>query len=163
MRCPFCHDNNDAVIDSRESGEGEFVRRRRECQHCQKRFTTYEKIDEIPLMAIKKDGRREQFNPDKIFNGIRRACEKRPVNNDEIEKIVRSIETLIHDNKAREFPTDKIGQLIMEKLKKLDDVAYVRFASVYRDFQDISDFLQELKPLTSKSKSKSNKSSPPAV
>lgn len=150
MRCPFCQSNNDSVIDSQEVCEGEFVRRRRKCLNCQKRFTTRERIDNIPLMAIKKDGRHEQFNPDKILKGILRACEKRPVNTVDICRIVRDIETLIHDNKARAFPTNKIGQFIMEKLRRLDVVAYVRFASVYRDFQDIADFLQELKIISVK-------------
>src|SRR5438874_10302150 len=136
MKCPFCGFINEKVVDSRESKEGESIRRRRECIHCDKRFTTYERIDEIPYMVIKKDGRRERFDRQKVLNGLMRACEKRPVSIGKLEQIVNEAETFVVDSPDRERTTSEVGELIMDRLKKLDKVAYVRFASVYMDFAD---------------------------
>ncbi len=147
MRCPFCGHPEDKVVDSRESKEGESIRRRRECLQCEKRFTTYERIDEIPYMVVKKDGRRERFDRQKVLNGLMRACEKRPVSIGKLEQIVNEAETFVIDSPERERRTSEIGQLIMEHLKKYDKVAYVRFASVYLDFKDIREFMSELKEL----------------
>src|SRR5712672_2938790 len=130
MKCPFCGFENDKVVDSRESKEGESIRRRRECMKCEKRFTTYERIDEIPYMVVKKDGRREKFERQKILAGLLRACEKRPVATPKLEAIVDEIETVVHEATERELTTTEIGEMIMHRLKKLDKVAYVRFASV---------------------------------
>jgi transcriptional repressor NrdR len=146
MRCPFCGKNNeDQVIDSREGADGEFVRRRRECTSCKHRFTTYERIDEIPIMVVKKDGRREPFDRQKILTGLLSACEKRPISPAKIESIVNAIEKFVHESPDRECPTKKIGDIVMKKLKDTDQVAYVRFASVYREFNDVSEFMNELK------------------
>ncbi len=147
MKCPFCGFENDKVVDSRESKEGESIRRRRECLKCEKRFTTYERIDEIPYMVIKKDGRRERFERRKILQGLLKACEKRPVATAKLEAIVDEIEGVVHDATERELTTTEIGELIMQRLKKLDKVAYVRFASVYMDFKDVQEFMSELKNL----------------
>ena len=147
MRCPFCAHPEDKVVDSRESKEGESIRRRRECLKCEKRFTTYERIDEIPYMVVKKDGRREKFDRQKVLNGLLRACEKRPVSIGKLEAIVNEAETFVIDSPERERRTSEIGQLIMEHLKKYDKVAYVRFASVYLDFKDVREFLSELQDL----------------
>ena len=147
MRCPFCAHPEDKVVDSRESKEGESIRRRRECLKCEKRFTTYERIDEIPYMVVKKDGRRERFDRQKVLNGLMRACEKRPVSIGKLEQIVNEAETYVIDSPERERKTSEIGQLIMEHLKKYDKVAYVRFASVYLDFKDVREFLSELQDL----------------
>jgi transcriptional repressor NrdR len=147
MRCPFCGHPEDKVVDSRESKEGESIRRRRECLKCEKRFTTYERIDEIPYMVVKKDGRRERFDRQKVLNGLMRACEKRPVSIGKLEQIVNEAETYVIDSPERERKTSEIGQLIMEHLKKHDKVAYVRFASVYLDFKDVREFLSELQDL----------------
>ena len=147
MRCPFCAHPEDKVVDSRESKEGESIRRRRECLKCEKRFTTYERIDEIPYMVVKKDGRRERFDRQKVLNGLMRACEKRPVSIGKLEQIVNEAETYVIDSPERERKTSEIGQLIMEHLKKHDKVAYVRFASVYLDFKDVREFLSELQDL----------------
>ncbi|ABF43041.1 Protein of unknown function DUF193 [Candidatus Koribacter versatilis Ellin345] len=147
MRCPFCAHPEDKVVDSRESKEGESIRRRRECLKCEKRFTTYERIDEIPYMVVKKDGRRERFDRQKVLNGLMRACEKRPVSIGKLEAIVNEAETFVIDSPERERRTSEIGQLIMEHLKKYDKVAYVRFASVYLDFKDVREFLSELQDL----------------
>jgi transcriptional repressor NrdR len=141
MRCPFCKVDNDRVVDSRASSEGAVVRRRRECLACGKRFTTYERIEETPLRVIKKDGSRAPFDREKIRHGIQRACEKRPVSAAQIEQVVQDIEDEISKRYDREVPTRVIGELIMEKLKSIDSVAYVRFASVYREFKDTADFL----------------------
>lgn len=147
MKCPFCGFINDKVVDSRESKEGESIRRRRECIHCDKRFTTYERIDEIPYMVIKKDGRREKFDRQKVLNGLLRACEKRPVSIGKMEQIVNEAEAFLIDSPERERKTSEIGELIMNRLKKFDKVAYVRFASVYLDFKDVKEFMAELKHL----------------
>ncbi len=147
MRCPFCGHPEDKVVDSRESKEGEAIRRRRECLACEKRFTTYERIDEIPYMVIKKDGRREKFDRQKVLNGLLHACEKRPVAMAQLEAIVNDAEALVVESSEREAKTRAIGELIMRRLGQLDKVAYVRFASVYRDFKDVDEFLAELKEL----------------
>ncbi len=147
MRCPFCNYLEDKVVDSRESREGESIRRRRECLKCERRFTSYERIDEIPYMVVKKDGRREPFSRDKVMAGLLRACEKRPVPTLKLEAIVNSIESYVQSSPERERPTTKLGEMIMRKLKELDKVAYVRFASVYLEFQDVSEFMSELKGL----------------
>jgi transcriptional repressor NrdR len=144
MLCPFCGHTADKVVDSRESKEGDSVRRRRECLGCTRRFTTYERIDEIPYMVVKKDGRREKFERQKALNGLLRACEKRPVGMGDLERMVSAVETMVAESPDRECSTDKIGEVLMEQLRSLDKVAYVRFASVYRDFQDEQEFLKEL-------------------
>ncbi|MBZ5524444.1 MAG: transcriptional regulator NrdR [Acidobacteriia bacterium] len=150
MKCPFCGFENDKVVDSRESKEGESIRRRRECLKCEKRFTTYERIDEIPYMVVKKDGRREKFERQKILNGVLRACEKRPISMGRMEQIVNDVEQYVVDSPERERTTSEIGELIMDRLKQIDKVAYIRFASVYRDFKDVDEFRSELERLLSK-------------
>lgn len=147
MKCPFCGFENDKVVDSRESKEGESIRRRRECLKCEKRFTTYERIDEIPYMVVKKDGRREKFERQKVLNGLLRACEKRPVSIGKLEQIVNETEGFVIDSAERERRTSEIGELIMNRLRNIDKVAYVRFASVYLDFKDVHEFLSELQDL----------------
>ena len=147
MKCPFCANIDDKVIDSREGRTGDTIRRRRECLKCSRRFTTYERIDEIPYMVVKKDGRRERFDRHKVLNGLVRACEKRPVSSSQLESIVDAAETFLVDAPERERSTREIGELIMEHLKKLDTVAYIRFASVYRDFKDVREFKEELEGL----------------
>jgi transcriptional repressor NrdR len=147
MNCPFCGHKEDKVIDSRESKEGDVVRRRRECLGCERRFTTYERSDEIPYMAVKKDGRREKFDRQKVLNGLLKACEKRPVAMAKLAEVVDAVEAKLADNSDREISTTEIGEMLMEHLKNLDKIAYVRFASVYRDFQDVEAFLNELKNL----------------
>ena len=144
MICPQCGVNEDRVIDSRDCRDGRAIRRRRECIKCGKRFTTYEIIEEPSLMVVKKDGRREPFNRDKILTGIKRACQKRPVSVDEMEKIADDIEKTLHASFEREVKTSDVGNLVMEKLKSIDKVAYVRFASVYREFKDGADFMKVL-------------------
>ena len=147
MKCPFCGFINDKVVDSRESKEGESIRRRRECLKCGKRFTTYERTDEIPYMVVKKDGRREKFDRQKVLNGLLRACEKRPVSMGRLEQIVNETESFVIDSVERERKSSEIGELIMNRLRKIDKVAYVRFASVYLDFKDVQEFMTELKDL----------------
>jgi transcriptional repressor NrdR len=147
MKCPFCGHPEDKVVDSRESKEGESIRRRRECLKCEKRYTTYERIDEIPYMVVKKDGRREKFDRQKVLNGLLRACEKRPIPIGKLEQIVNEAETFVIDSPERERRTSEVGELIMNRLRKYDKVAYVRFASVYLDFKDIKEFMDELKHL----------------
>lgn len=147
MICPFCQFNQDRVIDSRESKEGDVIRRRRQCLRCDRRFTTYERIDEIPYMVVKKDGRREKFDRQKILNGLLKACEKRPIAMGRLAEIVDDVESHLSENSEREISTTSVGELLMEKLRSLDKIAYVRFASVYRDFQDEEAFLSELKSL----------------
>jgi len=137
----------DKVVDSRESKEGESIRRRRECLKCERRFTSYERIDEIPYMVIKKDGRREKFERQKVLAGVLRACEKRPISMSKMEQIVNEVETYVIDSSERERKTSEVGEVIMQRLKKLDKVAYVRFASVYMDFKDVKEFMNELKDL----------------
>jgi transcriptional repressor NrdR len=145
MTCPFCGHREDKVIDSRESKEGESIRRRRECLACERRFTTYERCDEVPFMVIKKDGRREKFDRQKVLSGLLRACEKRPVAMGKLAELVDEVEFLLSESPEREISTTLIGERLMERLKQLDKIAYVRFASVYRDFQDVEEFLSELK------------------
>ena len=145
MTCPFCGFREDKVIDSRESKEGDSIRRRRQCLACERRFTTYERCDEVPYMVIKKDGRRESFDRQKVLNGLLRACEKRPISMAVLAELVNQIESELLENAERELSTTTIGERLMERLKALDKIAYVRFASVYRDFQDIEDFFGELK------------------
>jgi len=147
MTCPFCRHRQDRVIDSRESKEGDLIRRRRECLKCMRRFTTYERSDEIPYMVVKRDGRRERFERQKVLEGLLRACEKRPVPVAKLAEIVDAVESSLAENPDRELSTGAIGELVLERLKKLDKIAYVRFASVYRDFQDAESFLVELKDL----------------
>lgn len=144
MLCPHCGAAEDKVVDSRDSRDGRAVRRRRECLKCQKRFTTYEMVEDVPIMVVKKDGRREPFNRQKILAGVRRACEKRPIGIEEMEKLVDEIEKRVYSLAEREIKSSVIGNLVMEKLKILDKVAYVRFASVYREFEDTSDFMKVL-------------------
>ena len=147
MKCPFCGFANDKVVDSRESKEAESIRRRRECLKCSKRFTTYERIDEIPYMVVKKDGRREKFDRQKVLNGLLRACEKRPVPISKLEQIVNETESFVMESAERERKTSEVGELIMSRLRRYDKVAYVRFASVYLDFKDVQEFMSELKDL----------------
>jgi transcriptional repressor NrdR len=147
MKCPFCGFANDKVVDSRESKEADSIRRRRECLKCEKRFTTYERIDEIPYMVVKKDGRREKFDRQKVLNGLLRACEKRPVPISKLEQIVNEAESFVIESAERERKTSEIGELIMNRLRRYDKVAYVRFASVYLDFKDVKEFMNELKDL----------------
>jgi len=147
VTCPFCGHKEDRVIDSRESKEGDVIRRRRECLGCERRFTTYERSDEIPYMAVKKDGRREKFDRQKVLNGLLKACEKRPVPMAKLAEVVDAVEAKLGDNADREITTTEIGEMLMERLRGLDKIAYVRFASVYRDFQDVEAFLNELKTL----------------
>ena len=150
MKCPFCANIEDKVVDSRISSEGETIRRRRECLKCQRRFTTYEYIEKTALMIIKKDGRREPFDRNKILSGFLRACEKRPISMETIEEVVDSIERSLQKNYDKEVLSSDIGELVMDRLHGIDEVAYVRFASVYRQFKDINQFLGELKDLLNK-------------
>lgn len=150
MKCPFCGFNEDKVIDSRSSNEDRSVRRRRECIKCKRRFTTYEYVEEIPLMVIKKDGRREAFDRNKIASGILKACEKRPVSVEKVEAVVDKVEKELQKNFDKEVKAQVVGESVMEHLHKLDEVAYVRFASVYRQFKDINQFMKELKDLLNK-------------
>jgi len=154
MRCPFCGHKEDKVVDSRSTQEESAIRRRRECLKCGKRFTTYEYIEEVSLMVVKKDGRREAFDRKKILSGVIRACEKRPIAMEKMEDVVTQVERAIQKKYDREVPTSKIGELVMERLKFIDDVAYVRFASVYRQFKDVGQFMVELKDILNKEKRK---------
>lgn len=147
MKCPYCGFAQDRVVDSRESKEADSIRRRRECEGCHKRFTTYERIDEIPYMVVKKDGRREKFDRQKVLSGLLHACEKRPVPAANLEQIVDETEAYVVDSPERERSTSEVGELIMSRLKTLDTVAYIRFASVYRDFKDVREFKAELEDL----------------
>src|SRR3989344_1377260 len=151
MRCPYCSSGESRVVDKRESSPG-ITRRRRECQKCKKRFTTYEKVEILDLSIIKKDGTREAFDREKLEKGIRRACEKRPIGQEKIDKIVSEIEAELLNKKAKEVSSREIGELVMKKLKKLDKVAYIRFASVYREFEDINSFEEELDKLKKRMK-----------
>lgn len=144
MRCIFCGNSESKVIDSRSAEDGTTIRRRRECLACGKRFTTYEKVETIPIVVIKRNGMRETFNRDKVLNGILRACEKRPVTLSEIENLIDDVESKLYNMLEREISSEKIGEMVMERLQKLDDIAYVRFASVYRQFKDINSFMEEL-------------------
>ncbi len=147
MKCPFCTFLEDKVVDSREAKDGDSIRRRRECLQCGRRFTSYERIDEIPYMVVKKDGRREIFERNKIMAGLLRACEKRPISASQLESIVDDVEKNAQESTDREMPTSDLGKIIMRRLKELDKVAYVRFASVYLEFEDVSEFMTELKYL----------------
>ncbi len=144
MRCPFCEEPDTKVIDSRPTEEGHAIRRRRECVGCGKRFTTYEKVEELLFMVVKRDGRRESFDRNKILNGIIRACEKRPVSLEQMETVVSDIERTLNNMMEKEISSEAIGEVVMEKLKDLDEVAYVRFASVYRQFKDVGTFVAEI-------------------
>jgi transcriptional repressor NrdR len=147
MKCPFCNHSESKVIDSRESKKGLSIRRRRECISCKKRFTTYEKIEEIPYMVVKKDGSRQPFDSQKLLRGLLKACEKRPIPVRKLEEIVEEIENKVQERADKEIKASEIGLFVMDKLKELDKVAYVRFASVYREFKDVVDFKQELESL----------------
>ena len=147
MKCPFCGHLQDKVVDSRESKEGDAIRRRRQCLECQRRFTSYERIDEIPYMVVKKDGRRERFDRQKVLAGLLKACEKRPVSMVQLETIADKAEAVVQESSEREITTRTVGEMIMNELKNLDKVAYVRFASVYLDFKDVQEFMTELKDL----------------
>ena len=149
MKCPFCGFEESKVVDSRSTDDGARIRRRRECLQCAKRFTTYEVIEHVPVVVVKKDGSREAFDREKLLNGLLRACEKRPVSIDTLDNMIDEIETTLQNSLDREVSSEKIGQLVMEKLKKIDEVAYVRFASVYRQFKDINTFMRELNKLLS--------------
>ncbi len=150
MRCPYCGSVDDRVVDSRESREGAVVRRRRECLGCQRRFTSYERVEEIPLLVVKKDGRREEFDRNKLLRGLRKACEKRPVPTQALERIADEMEAMVAAREPREIATGELGAVVMERLRALDQVAYVRFASVYRRFEDLGDFVEELTSLMGK-------------
>ena len=147
MKCPFCTHLGDKVVESRESKEGDVIRRRRECLECGKRFTSYERIDEIPYMVVKKDGTRERFDRQKLIAGLLKACEKRPVKVSDLETVADRVEASLQERPEKEIATADIGAFVMEELKKLDKVAYVRFASVYRHFRDLGEFMSELKDL----------------
>lgn len=150
MKCPYCNHNEDKVVDSRETAESMAVRRRRECINCGKRFTTYEYVERTPLMVIKKDGRREPFNRQKILTGLLSACEKRPISMERLETLVTDVENELQKKFDQEVESRFIGEVVMEKLAETDDVAYVRFASVYRQFKDINQFMRELREILSK-------------
>ena len=147
MKCPFCGHLSDKVVDSREGKEGDVIRRRRECLECGRRFTSYERIDEILYMVVKRDGSRERFERQKVIAGMLKACEKRPVSVAAVEAVANRVEAALQDRPEKEIPTAEVGAFVMQELKQLDKVAYVRFASVYRHFRDISEFMTELKDL----------------
>ena len=150
MKCPFCSSENTRVIDSRLADDNNSIRRRRMCDECGKRFTTYEKVETIPLIVIKKDNNREQYDRAKIEAGVLRACHKRPISANDINKLIDEVETEIFSREEKEIPSDEIGEIVMDKIKDLDDVAYVRFASVYREFKDVNTFMSELKKMLDK-------------
>ena len=150
MKCPFCSSENTRVIDSRPADDNNSIRRRRMCDECGKRFTTYEKVETIPLIVIKKDNNREQYDRAKIEAGVLRACHKRPISANDISKLIDEVETEIFAREEKEIPSDEIGSIVMDKIKDLDDVAYVRFASVYREFKDVNTFMSELKKMLDK-------------
>ncbi|RMF06143.1 transcriptional repressor NrdR [Candidatus Woesearchaeota archaeon] len=154
MKCPYCSSSDIKVVDKRDTEDGKSIRRRRECLNCGKRFTTYERVDMINLIVVKKDGRREQFDRDKLKLGIIRACEKRPVSADKIESIVSDIEARLRNDESIEISSERIGELVMSRLKRIDKVAYIRFASVYREFADLEEFEKELAKLVRKKKKK---------
>jgi transcriptional repressor NrdR len=149
MRCPFCGYSQDKVVDSRESKEADSIRRRRECERCNKRFTTYERIDEIPYMVVKKDGRREKFDRQKVLSGLLHSCQKRPISTAKLQQLVDEAEAYVVDSPDRERTTTELGELLMNRLRDMDTVAYIRFASVYRDFKDVREFETELRELLS--------------
>ena len=150
MKCPFCGKENTRVIDSRPADDGSSIRRRRQCDECMKRFTTYEKVEAIPLVVIKKDNNRESYDRSKIEAGVYRSCHKRPISVDQINTLVDEVETAVFNMEEKEVPSSMIGQLVMEKLRELDPVAYVRFASVYREFKDVNTFMSEIKKILDK-------------
>jgi len=150
MKCPFCGKENTRVIDSRPADDGSSIRRRRQCDECSKRFTTYEKVEAIPLVVIKKDNNREPYDRAKIEAGVFRSCHKRPISVDQINSLVDEVETAVFNMEEKEIPSSMIGQLVMEKLRDLDPVAYVRFASVYREFKDVNTFMSEIKKILDK-------------
>ena len=150
MNCPFCGHADNRVVDSRDVRDGSEIRRRRECASCERRFTTYERVDEVPLTVVKRDGRRESFDREKLLNGLLRACEKRPVPRKDLVAVVDAVESRLSAKDVREMSTEDIGSMVIEELRRLDQVAYVRFASVYRRFEDVSQFMDELKGLLSK-------------
>ncbi|MBE5781309.1 MAG: transcriptional repressor NrdR [Clostridiales bacterium] len=152
MKCMYCDCMESKVIDTRPTDEGTVIRRRRECEGCGRRFTTYEKVEHVAVLVVKRDGRRESFDPEKIRGGIIKACEKRPVSMDEIDQMVSDIEREVYNSLNKEISTPRIGELVMDKLKEKDDVAYVRFASVYKQFKDIDEFMAELRELVSERK-----------
>jgi len=152
MKCPYCACEDSKVIDSRPTDDSERIRRRRECSNCTKRFTTYEIIETVPLMVIKKDKSRESFDRQKLFNSLRRACDKRAVSVDDLESVVNDIEQALQNSMEREIPTETIGELAMDQLRRLDEVSYVRFASVYREFRDLNSFMDELAKLLQEKK-----------
>jgi transcriptional repressor NrdR len=152
MRCPFCSSQENKVIDSRESQEGAVIRRRRECLRCERRFTTYERVEELTPLIVKKDGRREAFDREKLLAGLKKACEKRPVSVEQLEAIAVEVERQLQETGDREISSKVLGEQVMRRLQEIDQVAYVRFASVYRSFRDISEFMNELKDLIEKSK-----------
>jgi transcriptional repressor NrdR len=160
MKCPYCAFTQDKVIDSRESKDADSIRRRRECERCNKRFTTYERLDEIPYMVVKKDGRRELFDRQKVLTGLLHSCQKRKVSTAQMQEIVDAVEAFVIDSEGRERPTTSIGELIMNRLKDIDTVAYIRFASVYRDFKDVNEFKLELEGLLSGKDSRLKKPNP---
>lgn len=147
MKCPFCGNLGDKVVDSRENKDGELIRRRRECSGCKRRFTSYERIEEIQFMVVKKDNKRQLFDRQKLLRGILASCQKRPVRMTDCHEIVNDVLYSLYQKTDREIESDEIGQIVMERLKQLDQVAYIRFASVYREFQDVSEFVGEVKPL----------------
>ncbi|WP_291236149.1 transcriptional regulator NrdR [Frisingicoccus sp.] len=147
MKCPFCGETDSKVIDSRPAEDGSSIRRRRQCNGCKKRFTTYEKVETIPLIVIKKDNNREPYDRQKIVSGILRSCHKRPISADQINRLVDEVETEIFNREEREIPAQEIGEIVMNRLKDLDAVAYVRFASVYREFKDVNTFMDEIKKI----------------
>jgi len=150
MRCPYCRNDNDRVVDSRAAEDSSVIRRRRECLECGRRYTSYERVEDIPLRVIKKDGSRVPFERAKILAGLHKACEKRPISVETLEATVREIEDEIHERAEKEIPSNEIGEMVMKRLRDLDQVAYVRFASVYRDFKDVGQFLEELRPMLEK-------------
>ena len=154
MKCPFCGNDNTRVVDSRPAEDGSFIRRRRQCDQCEKRFTTYEKIETIPLVVIKKDNIREAYDRSKIEAGIMRSCHKRPISIETITELINSVENELFNQEEKEIPSHLIGELLMEKLKEVDQVAYVRFASVYREFKDVNTFMDELKKILENDASK---------
>jgi transcriptional repressor NrdR len=156
MKCPFCNKDNTRVIDSRPADENNSIRRRRQCDECGRRFTTYEKVETIPLVVIKKDNNREPYDRSKIEAGVFRSCHKRPISVDQITNLVDEVETLIFNREDKEIPSHIIGEIVMDKLKDLDPVAYVRFASVYREFKDVSTFMEELKKILEVDPAKTN-------
>ena len=156
MQCPKCHHNNSKVVDSRQADDGRTIRRRRECENCGFRFTTFERIEETPLLVIKKNGTREEFNREKVLRGLVRSAENRPVTMDQMEKIVDQVERKIRESGESEIPTNLIGEYVMEYLVDLDEIAYIRFASVYRQFKDMSVFLKELQDIVEKAKDKND-------